>query len=102
MSADRVSVSALLAVGAVHHHLVATKLRSSIGIVTETGEAREVMHHCLLTGFGADAVYPYAPPPPTRARARILSARVRALRVYALLGRSAWPARTAAGTWRTK
>ena len=52
-------ISALLAVGAVHHHLVATHERTRIGIVVETGEAREVHHHCLLIGYGADAVNPY-------------------------------------------
>ena len=55
----RVPVSALLAVGTVHHHLVATHARTRIGIVVETGEAREVHHHCLLTGYGADAINPY-------------------------------------------
>ena len=58
-SAERVPVSALLASGAVHHHLVRKELRTRIGIVLETGEAREVHHFCLLTGFGADAVNPY-------------------------------------------
>ena len=56
---DRVPISALLAVGTVHHHLVETHARTRIGIVVETGEAREVHHHCLLTGYGADAINPY-------------------------------------------
>ena len=56
---DRVPVSALLAVGAVHHHLIRQIKRTRIGIVVETGEAREVHHHCLLIGYGADAVNPY-------------------------------------------
>ena len=56
---DRVPISALLAVGTVHHHLVETHARTRIGIVLETGEAREVHHHCLLTGYGADAINPY-------------------------------------------
>ncbi len=59
MGPDRVAVSALLAVGAVHHHLVRRMERTRIGIVVETGEAREVHHHCLLIGFGADAINPY-------------------------------------------
>jgi glutamate synthase (NADPH/NADH) large chain len=59
MGPDRVPVSALLACGAVHHHLVARAKRTRIGIVVETGEAREVHHHCLLVGFGADAINPY-------------------------------------------
>ncbi|HEY5666206.1 MAG TPA: glutamate synthase large subunit [Gammaproteobacteria bacterium] len=56
---DRVPVSALLACGAVHHHLVGRAKRTRIGIVLETGEAREVHHHCLLVGYGADAINPY-------------------------------------------
>ena len=59
LSEDRVAVSSLLACGAVHHHLVRNELRTRIGIVIETGEAREVHHHCLLTGYGADAINPY-------------------------------------------
>ncbi|MGB7214723.1 MAG: glutamate synthase large subunit [Gammaproteobacteria bacterium] len=56
---DRVPVSALLACGAVHHHLVARAKRTRIGILVETGEAREVHHHCLLVGYGADGINPY-------------------------------------------
>ena len=56
---DRVPISSLLACGAVHQHLVRTEQRTQIGIVLESGEAREVHHHCLLTGFGADAINPY-------------------------------------------
>ena len=59
VSAERVPVSSLLAVGAVHHHLVRQAKRTQIGIVLETGEAREVHHHCLLVGYGADAINPY-------------------------------------------
>lgn len=59
ISAERVPVSALLASGAVHHHLVKQAKRTRIGIVLETGEAREVHHHCLLIGYGADAINPY-------------------------------------------
>ncbi|MEE4381659.1 MAG: glutamate synthase large subunit [Pseudomonadales bacterium] len=59
MGPDRVPVSALLATGAVHHHLVRSHERARIGIVVETGEAREVHHLCLLVGYGADAVNPY-------------------------------------------
>ena len=55
----RVPLSALLAVGAVHQHLVRQSLRTRVGIVVETGEAREVHHHCLLIGYGADAINPY-------------------------------------------
>ncbi|RIK76053.1 MAG: glutamate synthase subunit alpha, partial [Planctomycetota bacterium] len=58
-SADRVPLSALLATGAVHHHLVRQKKRTRVGLLIETGEAREVHHHCLLIGYGADAINPY-------------------------------------------
>src|SRR5690606_5150083 len=56
---DRVAVSSLLACGAVHHHLVNRELRTRIGLVLESAEAREVHHFCLLTGYGADAINPY-------------------------------------------
>ncbi len=56
---DQVPVPALLAVGAVHQHLVRAEKRTRIGIVVESGEAREVHQHCLLVGFGADAINPY-------------------------------------------
>ncbi len=59
VSADRVALSSLLAVGAVHHHLVKQAKRTRIGLILETGEAREVHHHCLLCGYGADAINPY-------------------------------------------
>ena len=55
----RVPVSSLLACGAVHHHLVSQAKRTRIGIIIETGEAREVHHFCLLVGYGADAINPY-------------------------------------------
>jgi glutamate synthase (NADPH/NADH) large chain len=54
-----VALPSLLAVGAVHHHLVKTNSRTRIGIVLETGEAREVHHHAMLIGYGADAINPY-------------------------------------------
>ncbi len=59
ISAERAPVSALLACGAVHHHLVQRAQRTRLGLVIETGEAREVHHHCLLIGYGADAINPY-------------------------------------------
>ncbi len=58
-SAERVAMSALAATGAVHHHLVKQSKRTRIGIVVESGEAREVHHFCLLVGYGADAINPY-------------------------------------------
>ena len=57
--ADRVPVSSLLATGAVHHYLIRNHARTRIGIVLESAEAREVHHHCLLIGYGADAINPY-------------------------------------------
>ncbi len=59
VSHDRVAMSSLLACGAVHHHLVLERERTRLGIVLETGEAREVHQHCLLVGYGADAINPY-------------------------------------------
>ncbi len=52
-------VPALLATAAVHHHLVRAGTRVKLGIIVETGEAREVQHFCLLTGYGAGAINPY-------------------------------------------
>uniref|UniRef100_A0A7S1TF03 glutamate synthase (NADH) n=1 Tax=Compsopogon caeruleus TaxID=31354 RepID=A0A7S1TF03_9RHOD len=56
---DRVPISALLALGAVHHHLVKLSERTQIGIIVESGEPREVHHMCCLLGYGADAICPY-------------------------------------------
>jgi glutamate synthase (NADPH) large chain len=58
-STERVPIPALLATSAVHHHLIRQGLRTSTGIVVETGEAREVHHFCALAGYGAEAVNPY-------------------------------------------
>ena len=55
----RVPVSALLACGAVHHHLIRKAKRTRVGIVVESGEAREVHQFCTLVGYGADAINPY-------------------------------------------
>ncbi|MEM9414383.1 MAG: glutamate synthase large subunit [Planctomycetota bacterium] len=54
-----VPLPSLLAVGAVHHHLVRTQSRTKIGLVLESGEPREVHHFCTLLGYGVDAVNPY-------------------------------------------
>ncbi|MBA57730.1 MAG: glutamate synthase large subunit [Gammaproteobacteria bacterium] len=59
ISPHRMALSSLAACGAVHHHLVSGAQRTRIGIIMETGEAREVHHHCLLAGYGADAINPY-------------------------------------------
>ena len=58
-SDKRIPLSTLIACGAVHHHLIGSHQRTQIGIILETGEAREVHHHCLLTSYGADAINPY-------------------------------------------
>ena len=56
---DRVPIPSLLATAAVHHHLIRTRNRTRIGLIVETGDAREVHHLCLLLGYGATAVNPY-------------------------------------------
>ena len=52
-------VHALLATGAVHHHLVNRGLRCAVNIIVETGVARDPHHFACLIGYGATAVYPY-------------------------------------------
>ena len=56
---DRVALPALLACSAVHHRLILEGSRTGVGLVLETGEAREVHHFCVLAGYGAEAVNPY-------------------------------------------
>ncbi|MFK7903294.1 MAG: glutamate synthase large subunit, partial [Nitratireductor sp.] len=56
---DRIAIPALLATAAVHHHLIRKGLRTSVGLVVETGEPREVHHFACLAGFGAEAINPY-------------------------------------------
>ncbi|HWU99909.1 MAG TPA: glutamate synthase large subunit, partial [Devosia sp.] len=56
---DRIAIPALLATAGVHHHLIRKGLRTSVGLVVETGEAREVHHFCALAGYGAEAINPY-------------------------------------------
>ncbi|MGQ0455991.1 MAG: glutamate synthase large subunit [Hyphomicrobium sp.] len=56
---DRVTIPSLLATSAVHHHLIKQGLRTSVGLVVETGEAHEVHQFCTLAGYGAEAVNPY-------------------------------------------
>jgi glutamate synthase (NADPH/NADH) large chain len=57
--ADRIPIPALLACAAVHHHLIRNGLRTSVGMVLETGEPREVHHFACLAGYGAEAINPY-------------------------------------------
>ncbi|HEV3396033.1 MAG TPA: glutamate synthase central domain-containing protein, partial [Xanthobacteraceae bacterium] len=56
---ERIPIPALLATAAVHHHLIREGLRTAVGLVVETGEAREVHHFCCLAGYGAEAINPY-------------------------------------------
>ncbi|UCU95471.1 glutamate synthase-related protein [Hydrogenophaga taeniospiralis] len=59
VSATQVAIPALLALSAIHQHLVREGLRTSVGLVVETGTAREVHHFAVLAGYGAEAVHPY-------------------------------------------
>ncbi|MCC7327001.1 MAG: glutamate synthase subunit alpha [Burkholderiales bacterium] len=59
VSPEALPIPALLATAAVHEHLVKTGLRTSTGLVVETGSAREVHHFALLAGYGAEAIHPY-------------------------------------------
>lgn len=55
----RIPIPALLATAGVHHHLIRKGLRTSVGLVVESGEPREIHHFCLLAGYGAEAINPY-------------------------------------------
>ncbi len=59
VGSDRVAIPALLATAGVHHHLIREGLRTDVGLVVETGEARRVHDFCLLAGYGAEAINPY-------------------------------------------
>ena len=59
VSAERVPIPALLATSATHHHLIRKGLRTSVGLVVESGEPREVHQFCMLAGYGAEAINPY-------------------------------------------
>ena len=52
-------IPSLLMTSAVHHHLIRTKQRTKVGLIVESGDAREVHHMALLVGFGAGAINPY-------------------------------------------
>jgi glutamate synthase (NADPH/NADH) large chain len=56
---DRIPIPSLLSCAAVHHHLIRQGLRTSVGLVVESGEPREVHHFCCLAGYGAEAINPY-------------------------------------------
>jgi len=59
VDSKRVPIPALLATSAVHQHLIRAGLRTSAGLVVETGSARETHHFALLAGYGAEAIHPY-------------------------------------------
>jgi glutamate synthase domain-containing protein 2/glutamate synthase domain-containing protein 1/glutamate synthase domain-containing protein 3 len=59
VSPELAPIPALLATGAVHHHLIRESSRTRCGLVIETGEAREVAHFALLVGYGAGGINPY-------------------------------------------
>jgi glutamate synthase (NADPH/NADH) large chain/glutamate synthase (ferredoxin) len=59
MDRHHVAIPALLALSAIHHHLVREGLRTTAGLVVETASAREVHHFAVLAGYGAEAVHPY-------------------------------------------
>ena len=59
MGPDRIPIPALLATSAVHHYLIRKGLRTSVGLVLETGEPHEVHQFATLAGYGAEAINPY-------------------------------------------
>ena len=59
MDAGHAAIPSLLAVSAVHHHLINVQKRVQTALVVESGEIREVMHAALLLGYGASAINPY-------------------------------------------
>lgn len=59
IDAAHAAIPSLLAVSAVHHHLIAVQKRVQTALIVESGEIREVMHAALLLGYGASAINPY-------------------------------------------
>lgn len=59
LTQKQLAIPALLAVAAVHHHLLRCGLRLNVSILVETAEARDVHHFACLIGYGSDAVFPY-------------------------------------------
>lgn len=59
VDADHAPIPSLLALAGVHHHLVRAKRRTHVGLLLESGDAREVHHFALLLGYGADGINPY-------------------------------------------
>ncbi|CCD22344.1 glutamate synthase (NADH) NDAI_0A01860 [Naumovozyma dairenensis CBS 421] len=56
---DRVSISSLIAVSTIHHHLIRNRQRSQTALILETAEAKEIHHFCTLLGYGCDGIFPY-------------------------------------------
>ena len=56
---EHAAIPSLLAVSAVHHHLISVQKRVQTALIVESGEIREVMHAALLLGYGASAINPY-------------------------------------------
>ncbi len=59
ISEDYAPIPSVLAVAAVHHHLIKKQKRMQVGIIVETGDAREINHFALLLGYGASVINPY-------------------------------------------
>ena len=59
MDHEYAPIPSLLALSAVHNHLVREKTRTQVALIIESGEPREVMHFALLIGYGASAINPY-------------------------------------------
>jgi glutamate synthase (NADPH/NADH) large chain len=59
VDSEHVAIPILLATSAIHQHLVSAGLRTSTGLVVETGAARTAHHFALLAGYGAEAIHPY-------------------------------------------
>ena len=59
VNAEYAAIPSLLAVSAVHHHLISVQKRVQTALIVESGEIREVMHAALLLGYGASAINPY-------------------------------------------
>ncbi|MGF1572182.1 MAG: glutamate synthase large subunit [Sumerlaeia bacterium] len=59
INSGQAALPSLLATSALHHHLIREGTRTQVGLIVETGEAREPHHFCLLIGYGAGAVNPY-------------------------------------------
>lgn len=56
---ERMAIPSLLALASIHHHLVRAGLRMKVGLIVETGDAREIHHFAALAGYGAEAIHPY-------------------------------------------